>query len=120
VAERIDRDVDLGALAALGSVVGSAGSDLRRGLQRAAVDHCRRWLTLAARKLPQQRLHVLDDPLETPSPHPARHLRVSCGPGRKIVRHQTSLVAALHDVPHGIEDSLQSCCRDALSSRLNS
>lgn len=53
VAQRIDGDVQLGTLAPLGPVLGGADSALRRGLQCAAVDADRRWLTLTTAELPQ-------------------------------------------------------------------
>lgn len=84
-------------------------------LQRATTDAPRR-LALAAAELPQQRLHVLDDAFKTPGPHPAAHLLVGRRPGRKIVRNHSPLVAALHDVANGVEDSPkimppEHCCR---------
>ena len=61
MAQRVDRDVHLGAFAALGPVVRGAGSALGRGLQGTAVDADRRRLALAPAELAQQRLHVLDE-----------------------------------------------------------
>jgi hypothetical protein len=67
----------------------------------------------SATELTQQRLHVLNDPLEAVSPHPALHLLIGRRPGTEIVWHQAPLVATLHHIPHGVEDRPQIVLADS-------
>jgi hypothetical protein len=70
VAQRVDGDVDLGALAPFRAVVSCPRPALGRGLQRAAVDTRYRRLALASGKLAQQNARVFDQPLKASRPHP--------------------------------------------------
>ena len=107
VAQRVDGDVDLGALAPFRAIVACPRAALGCGLQRAAVDtRCRR-LALASGKLVQQNARVFDQPLEASRPHPALHLLKNCRPGRIVVRHEPPLVACPRNVANAVENSTQ-------------
>src|ERR1035441_1535476 len=91
MAQRVDGDVNLRALAPFRAVVASPRTALGRGLQRAAIDaRCRR-LALASGKLSQQSARVFDQPLEASRPHPALHLLKNCRPRRIIVRPNNAI-----------------------------
>jgi hypothetical protein len=98
MAQRIDRDMDLRALAPLGSVVACPRAALRRRLQRAAVQTDRRRLVRAPTTLTQKRLDIRDQNLEHTRFHPASHLLIHRRPRRQIVRHVPPLVASPYDI----------------------
>ena len=103
MAQRIDRDVDLGALAPLGPVIAGPRTRLRRGLQGSAVDADRRRLALAPGPLADDRLHVTHQRLKYACGQPPPELLVHRVPRRKIVRDPAPLTSRPGHITHTVE-----------------
>ena len=115
VAQRVDRDVQLGAAAALGAVVAGAVPALGRGLERAAVEDHGRGPRPAAGEVAQQAAEVGHHRLEHAGFEPPHRLLVDDLPGREVmgqpapggpgphgplerVEHLPEIMPALHGV----------------------
>ena len=105
--QRIDRRMNLRALAPLGPVVAGARSRFRRRLQRAAIENHRRRLRLASGKLAQQHAQILHHGFETARPNPTLRLLVDHVPRRQIVGHVAPLATGAHHVAKAVEHSSQ-------------
>ncbi len=88
VSERVHRDVDLGALLALGPVVPGPVPALGRALQGAAAEDHRRRRGRAAGREAQDRPQVMHDGFKAAGPDPALRPVVDRMPGREVVREK--------------------------------
>ena len=85
--ECIDRQMQLGALLAFGSIVGGPRAALGRGAQGAAVDDGRAGLDTLASGQAQEHAQVFGQGLEATGPQPAPSLLIDDLPRRQIVGH---------------------------------
>jgi hypothetical protein len=103
MAQRIDGDVDFGALAPFISIVASAGSAFGRGLHRAPIEDHGTGLRFFAREQTQQDPQIVRHRLETSGLDPALRLLVNGVPRRQIVRDHSPRTAGADHVAHGVE-----------------
>ena len=82
MAQRVDRDVDLGTPASLGPILACTRATLGRAMQHAAVDADRRRLPIAPAPLAQKRTYILYQQLEAACLNPAPHLLIHHPPRR--------------------------------------
>ena len=95
--------MNLGTLAALGSIVAAARTRFRRRPQRAAVENHGRGLALAPGKLAQKNAQILHHDLETTRIDPSPHLLIDRLPRRQIVGQKAPLTARLGNVTKCVE-----------------
>ena len=107
MAEGIDRQMHLAALAPLGSVIPGPCSALRGRLQRLAVKDRRGGLGSTAFGHAQHHPHVMHQRREAPGRQPAVGLLVDHRPRRQVVRHRPPLHPRPHDVPQPVEHFAQ-------------
>ena len=103
VAERVHRQVELGAVLALVAVVAGPRAALGRAPQGPAVEARRRRAGVAAREDAQQLPQVAGHRGEAAGGHPPPRLLVGRLPRRQVVRQHPPLAAASDDVTQGVE-----------------
>lgn len=107
MAQRIDRDVHLGALLALVSVVAGPRATFWGALQSAPVEDGRRRLRRALGEPPQELAQIVRQGFETAGGNPPLDLLIDARRRRKIVRDHVPRTTHPHQVAHRVEDLAQ-------------
>ena len=103
MAQRVDRDMKLGAILALGPVTPTAFATFRGGPQGPAVDDRRAWLSPTPRRQPQHDPQIVDQRFKASGSQPALRLLINRRPRWQVVRHPPPRRAGLHDIAQAAE-----------------
>src|SRR3712207_6570012 len=102
--QRIDRQVDLGAIRFLGSVIASASSTFGGRTQRATVEDGGGRQGLSVRSFAQNSPNIVDNGLKASRFDPAARLLIHYPPRWKVAGKIAPLCSRAHQPPERIED----------------
>jgi hypothetical protein len=107
MAKRVDSQMQLGTLLALGSVITGPVPAFGRRAQRPAIQYRSRQLRRTTGSQPQKRPQIMGKGCEGARLEPADCLLVDRRPGRQVVRHRPPRNAGLHHVAQPVVDFAQ-------------
>lgn len=107
MAQRVDRQVQLGTLLQLGTVIARPFNAFGSGTQSAAVQDRSAGLGFTARRQTQDAAKILGQRLEAACRQPTLRLLVDCGPRRQVIRHPVPRRTGLDNVAEAIEHLAQ-------------